>query len=126
VGGDVPVDSETVRVTDFVNLKINPAQFFRCAHMNMVCMRVCIYRSECSYMYEYLCLYCVSKKDSRLNENTQTDSIFVYFLVSREINFAPSKRGNTTQALGPLGHLNLYLDKVVRNHHTTSNNALNY
>jgi hypothetical protein len=25
-------------------------------------VRACVYRGECSYVYEYLCLYCVSKK----------------------------------------------------------------
>jgi hypothetical protein len=32
VGDDVSVDSKTLLVTDFVNLKINPAQSFRCAY----------------------------------------------------------------------------------------------
>jgi hypothetical protein len=59
VGGDVPVDSESLLVTDFVNLKIKPAQFFGGAH-RVGC--ACVYRGECSYVYEYLCLYCVSKK----------------------------------------------------------------
>jgi hypothetical protein len=40
VGGDVPVKSKTLLVTDFVNLKIKLAQFFRCAH-----------RVVCAYMY---------------------------------------------------------------------------
>jgi hypothetical protein len=59
VGGDVPVDSETFSVTDFVNLKINPTQFFRGARMGRGCIRACIHRGECSYMYAYLCLYYV-------------------------------------------------------------------
>jgi hypothetical protein len=42
VGGDVPVNSETLLVTDFVNLKIKPAQSFGCAHKGRVCMRVFI------------------------------------------------------------------------------------
>jgi hypothetical protein len=62
VDGDVPVDSEALLVTDFVNHKIKPAQSFRCAHRGRVCVRVCVHRDECSYVYEYLCLYCVSKK----------------------------------------------------------------
>jgi hypothetical protein len=44
VGGDVPVDSDTLLVTDFVNLKIKPAQSFRGAHRGRVCARV--HRSE--------------------------------------------------------------------------------
>jgi hypothetical protein len=54
--------SSTVKLlmTDFVNHKIKSIQSFRCAHRGMVC--ICIHRSECSYVYKYLCLYCVSKK----------------------------------------------------------------
>jgi hypothetical protein len=47
-------------VTDFMNLKIKPAQFFEGAHRGRVC--VCVHMSEYSYVYEYLRLYCVSKK----------------------------------------------------------------
>jgi hypothetical protein len=60
MGGGVPVDSETLLMIDFVNLKIKSAQFFRGAHIGSVCMSV--YRGKCSYVYEYLRLYCVSKK----------------------------------------------------------------
>jgi hypothetical protein len=60
VGDDVFVDSETLLVTDFVNLKIKPTQSFKDAHRDGVC--VYIHRGECSYVYEYLHLYCVSKK----------------------------------------------------------------
>jgi hypothetical protein len=42
MGGDVPINNETLLVTDFVNLKIKPAQSFRCVHMCMVCVRVFI------------------------------------------------------------------------------------
>jgi hypothetical protein len=42
VGGDVPIDSDTLLVTEFVNLKIKPAQSFRGAHRGRVCMRVFI------------------------------------------------------------------------------------
>jgi hypothetical protein len=60
VGGDVSIDSEALLVTDFVNLKIKPAQSFRGTHRDRVC--VCVHRNECSYVYKYLHLYCVSKK----------------------------------------------------------------
>jgi hypothetical protein len=33
VGGDISVNSETLLVTDFVNLKIKPAQLFGGAHI---------------------------------------------------------------------------------------------
>ncbi len=42
VGGDVPVDSEILLVTDFMNLKIKSTQSFGGAHRVRVCMRVFI------------------------------------------------------------------------------------
>jgi hypothetical protein len=36
-----PVDSEMLLVTDFVNLKIKPAQSFECAHRGSMC--VCVH-----------------------------------------------------------------------------------
>jgi hypothetical protein len=58
VGGDVPINSETLLVTDFVNLKINLTQSFGGAHRGKVC--VCVHRGECLYVYEYLRLYYIS------------------------------------------------------------------
>jgi hypothetical protein len=49
---------------DFVNLKIKLVQSFRGAHINR--MYVCVHRSEYLYIYEYLCLYYVSKNIYRL------------------------------------------------------------
>jgi hypothetical protein len=57
VGGDVPINSETFFVTNFMYLKIKPTQSFRDTHRDM--MYVCVYRSDCSYMYDYLCLFCL-------------------------------------------------------------------
>jgi hypothetical protein len=42
VGGDVPIDSETLLVTDLLNLKIKPIQSFEGAHRSKVCARVFI------------------------------------------------------------------------------------
>jgi hypothetical protein len=42
VGGDVSVDNKTLLMTDFVNLRIKPTQFFRNAHRDKVCVRVFI------------------------------------------------------------------------------------
>jgi hypothetical protein len=42
MGNDVLIDSETLLMTDFVNLKIKSAQSFGCAHRGMVCMCVFI------------------------------------------------------------------------------------
>jgi hypothetical protein len=42
VKDDVPINSEVLLVTDFVNLKIKPTQFFKGAHRSKVCVRVFI------------------------------------------------------------------------------------
>jgi hypothetical protein len=42
VGGDVPVDSDTLLVTDFVNLKIKSTQSFEGAHRGRVWVHVFI------------------------------------------------------------------------------------
>jgi hypothetical protein len=57
---DISINSETLLMTDFVNLKIKSTQSFKNAHKGRV--YVCVYRDECSYLYEYLHLYCISKK----------------------------------------------------------------
>jgi hypothetical protein len=38
LGGDVLVNSESLLMTDFVNLKIKPTQSFRGAHRNRMCV----------------------------------------------------------------------------------------
>jgi hypothetical protein len=54
VRGDVTIDSETLLMTDFVNLKIKPAQSFRDAYKSMVCVRVFIGVSAHTYMSIYV------------------------------------------------------------------------
>jgi hypothetical protein len=60
VGGDVPVDSEALLVTDFVNLKIKPTQSFRGAHRGRVCVRVFIGVS--AHTCISICIYTVFLK----------------------------------------------------------------
>jgi hypothetical protein len=62
VGGDVPIDSETLLVINFVNLKIKPVQSFGCAHKGMVCVRVFIEVS--AHMCMSICVYTVFLKNS--------------------------------------------------------------
>jgi hypothetical protein len=57
---DVSINSKTLLLIDFVNLKIKSTQSFKGAHKDRIC--VCVYKSECSYIYKYLCLYYVFKK----------------------------------------------------------------
>jgi hypothetical protein len=47
---DVPVRSETLLMTDFVNLKIKSVQSFEYAHRDWVSVRVFIRMSACTYM----------------------------------------------------------------------------
>jgi hypothetical protein len=60
VGGNVPVNSETFLVTDFMNLKIKTAQSFKGAHRNRVCVRVFIGVS--AHMCMSICVYIVFLK----------------------------------------------------------------
>jgi hypothetical protein len=76
VEGDVPVDSETFLVADFVNLKIKLAQSFEYAHRDRMYVYVFI---ECSYVYKYVCLYCVSKKKSRIEYTICTKSPYTQY-----------------------------------------------
>jgi hypothetical protein len=55
VGGDVIVDSETLSVTDFMNLKIKLTQSFGGAHRGRVCVRVFIGVSAHTCMSIYVC-----------------------------------------------------------------------
>jgi hypothetical protein len=59
---DVPVDSETLLVTDFVNLKIKPAQSFGGAYMGRVC--VCVFIWVSAHMCMSICICPVFLKKS--------------------------------------------------------------
>jgi hypothetical protein len=62
VGGDVPVDSETLLMIDFVNLKIKLAQSFEGAHRNRVCVHVFIGVSARTCMSIYVCTVFLKKR----------------------------------------------------------------
>jgi hypothetical protein len=49
------IDSETLLMTDFVNLKIKPTQYFRCAHRSMMYIHIFIGVSvhTCINIYVY-------------------------------------------------------------------------
>jgi hypothetical protein len=44
-----PINSETLLVIDFMNLKINPTPSFGCAHKD----RVCVFINTCTSIYVY-------------------------------------------------------------------------
>jgi hypothetical protein len=62
VGDDVPVDSEVLLMTDFMNLKIKSTQSFRYAHRGRMCMHTFIEVSAHTCM-SICVLYCVSLKN---------------------------------------------------------------
>jgi hypothetical protein len=64
VTGDVPVDSEVILVTDFINLKIKSAQSFGGAHRSRVCVRVFIGMSAHTCMSIFVCTVFLKKIDS--------------------------------------------------------------
>jgi hypothetical protein len=63
VGDDVFIDSETLLVTDFVNLKIKPAQSFGGAHRDRVCVFIGVSTHTC--MSIYICTMFLKKKIHR-------------------------------------------------------------
>jgi hypothetical protein len=60
VGGDIPVDSESLLITNFVNLKIKSVKSFEGAHRGRMCMSIFIGVNAHTCMSIYICT--VSKK----------------------------------------------------------------
>jgi hypothetical protein len=71
VGVDVSIDSETLLMTDFVDLKIKPTQFFRGAHRVRMYMRVFIGVDTHIYISIYICNI-FFKKITLLDSNRKT------------------------------------------------------
>jgi hypothetical protein len=61
VGCDVPVNSETLLVTDFVNLKIKPAQSLEGAHRDRMCVCMFIRVSVHTCMSICVCIMFLKK-----------------------------------------------------------------
>jgi hypothetical protein len=55
------VDSETLLMTDFMNLNIKPTQSFRSAHRGMMCIRVFKEMSDHMCMIMYICTMFLKK-----------------------------------------------------------------
>jgi hypothetical protein len=60
MGDDVLIDSETLFVINFVNLKIKPTQSFRGAHRDRVC--VCIFIGVSARTCMSICIYTIFLK----------------------------------------------------------------
>jgi hypothetical protein len=67
VRDDVPVDSGSLLVADFMNIKIKPTQSFRGAHRGKVCVYVFIGMSACTCINIYI--YAVFLKKHLLSMN---------------------------------------------------------
>jgi hypothetical protein len=76
VEGDVPVDSKSLLVTDFVNLNIKSAQSFRGAHRGRVC--VCVFIGVSAHMCMSIYVYTVflKKSDRNLAQCTTPHGIY--------------------------------------------------
>jgi hypothetical protein len=61
VGGDIPVNSEALLVTAFINLKIKSAQSFECVHSDRMCVCVFIEMSVYTCMSNYVCTVFLKK-----------------------------------------------------------------
>jgi hypothetical protein len=62
MGDDVSIDSDALLVTDFVNLKIKPAQFFEVAYRGRMCVHVFIGVSAHTYISIYVCIVFQKKR----------------------------------------------------------------
>jgi hypothetical protein len=60
VGCDVSVDSKTLLMIDFMNLKIKLSQSFRSVHKSRICVRVFIDVSA------HICIRIISKKELKI------------------------------------------------------------
>jgi hypothetical protein len=67
MGDDILVDSETLLVTDFVDLMIKPAQSFRVAHRDMLCVHVFIRVNAHTCMSIYVCIVFLKKDNNSLH-----------------------------------------------------------
>jgi hypothetical protein len=71
VGDDVSVDSESLLVTNFVNLKIKSAQSFESAYRSRVLIRMFIGMIAHTCMSIYVCTVFLKKQSiNRINRST--------------------------------------------------------
>jgi hypothetical protein len=61
VGGDVSIDSETLLMIDFMNLKIKQAQSFGIAYRDRVCVHIFIVVSARTFMSICVCTVFLKK-----------------------------------------------------------------
>jgi hypothetical protein len=64
VGGDILIDSETLLLTDFMNLKIKPTQSFKGAHRDNMC--ICVFICVSGHTCINSCIYTMFLKNTFL------------------------------------------------------------
>jgi hypothetical protein len=62
IRGDILIDSDVLLMTDFVNLKIKPTQFFRGAYKSKMYVRVFIEVNTHTYISIYICSVFLKKE----------------------------------------------------------------
>jgi hypothetical protein len=77
VGDDVPVDSDTLLVINFMNLKIKPTQSFECSHRGRMCVYMFIGVSARTYINICVCTVFLKKLDCLFQSGlyVRTDSL---------------------------------------------------
>jgi hypothetical protein len=95
VGDDVPVDSDALLVTDFVNLKIKPAQSFRGAHRGRMYVRTFIGVSARMYMNICVCTVFLKKQWLFIRDLSQRLSGRHYFKEQHSVSALTSYPTNT-------------------------------
>jgi hypothetical protein len=75
VGDDIPIDSETLLIIDFMNLKIKSTQSFRDAHRGKLCVHMFIGVSAhtCMSIYIYTVFL---KKNLHISEEKSSVCLF--------------------------------------------------
>jgi hypothetical protein len=107
VGGDTPVDSEVLLITDFVNLKIKSTQSFRCDHRRMIYIYMFIWVGARTYINIYVCIMFLKKDHSQLVKVTLSDNLYLrksiytslpYFVVCAA---SPASASHTLRVCSP-------------------------
>jgi hypothetical protein len=94
VGDDVPVDSETLLMTNFMNLKIKPAQSFGGTHKGRMCIHMFI--GVGAHMCMRICICTVFlKKQFKRKDSSEAEYIMRVATANKECFLAPFKQAVT-------------------------------
>jgi hypothetical protein len=96
---DVSVDSDTLLVTDFVNLNIKPTQSFKGAHRGRMCVRACMIICVCTLFHKKLLkkIHSALSKTCpwKIETKIRARSVVVFwFLIGTTSRFYSSEKSN--------------------------------